>query len=212
MALTDIIYGAASTAQSLLRSTSAADVVAITYNGTPLFAAARPLFASVYEFADVMEHPLEDGSVIADHIVRKPIEIELPMMCVGDAAYRSTYAQIRAVYNAGLLLTVVTRTASYSNMVLSDIPHDEAPDSYNAIALRIRLREARLVSPQPGLSTQQAANPSQSSTQARGSQQTTTASASTAGRAGGSYQQSGAGPTPSPAGSTLYQWYSGTRQ
>lgn len=203
MALTDIIYGAASTAQSLLRPTSAADVVAITYNGAPLFAAARPLFASVYEFADVMEHPLEDGSVIADHIVRKPIEIELPMMCVGEVAYRSTYAQIRTAYNAGLLLTVVTRTASYPNMVLSDIPHDETPDSYNAIALRIRLREARLVSPQAD---------AQTSTQARGSQQTTAAGATTTTRAGGSYQQSGAGPTPSPAGSTLYQWYSGTRQ
>lgn len=202
MALTDILSGTASAAQSLLRSTSAADVVALTYNGAPLFAAARPLFASVYEFADVMEHPLEDGSVIADHIVRKPIEIELPMMCVGEVAYRSTYAQIRTAYNAGLLLTVVTRTASYPNMVLSDIPHDETPDSYNAIALRIRLREARLVSPQPG----------QSSTQARGSQQTTAASATTTARAGSSYQQSGAGPTPSPRGSTLYQWYSGTRQ
>jgi len=212
MALTDVIFGAASAAQSLLRSTFATDVVAITYNGAPMFTRARPLVASVYEFADVMEHPLEDGSTIADHIVRQPIEIELPMMCVGEAEYRSTYAQIRAAYNAGLLLTVVTRTASYPNMVLSDIPHDETPDSYNAIALRIRLREARLVSPQPGLSTQQTANPSQSSTQARGSQQTTAASASTAARAGSSYQQSGAGPTPSPAGSTLYQWYAGTRQ
>jgi hypothetical protein len=208
MALTDILSGAINLGRSLISPSKAVDVVAITGAGfVPLFSAARPLTASVYEFADVMEHPLETGSVIADHIVFQPIEIELPLLCVGEAAYRSTYAAIRTVYSAGTLLTIRTRTGSYPNMVITDLPHDETPDAFNAIAIRLRLREARLVAPQSGLSQSQVANPANSSTANRGTQQTTAANATTAARAGTSYQQSGAGPTPSPQGSTLRQWY-----
>lgn len=211
MALTDVLSGAVNLARTLLTPSKAVDVVAITGAGfAPMFSAARPLAASVYEYADVMEHPLETGSLIADHIVFKPVEIELPLLCVGEAAYRSTYAAIRTTYSAGTLLTIRTRTGSYPNMVITDLPHDETPSEFNAISIRLRLREARFVTPKQGLASDQVKNPAQASTQNRGTQQTSTASASTTGRAGAAYSQSGAGPTPSPAGSTLYQWYSGT--
>ena len=208
MALTDVLSGTLNLARSLISPSKAVDVVAITGAGfAPLFSAARPLTASVYEFADVMEHPLETGSVIADHIVFQPIEIELPLLCVGELAYRSTYAAIRTTYAAGVRLTIRTRTGSYPNMVITDLPHDETPDAFNAIAIRLRLREARFVTPATGLSSEQVANPSQASTQNRGTQQTTAAGPTTAARASSSYQQSGAGPSPSPQGSTLRQWY-----
>lgn len=211
MALTDVLSGGANLARSLIVPSKSVDVVAITGAGfLPLFSAARPLTASVYEFADVMEHPLETGSVIADHIVFKPVEIDLPLLCVGEVAYRSTYAAIRTVYAAGTLLTIRTRTGSYPNMVITDLPHDETPDAFNAIAIRVRLREARFVSPKTGLSASQVKNPAQASTTNRGNQQTMAANASMSARAGTAYSQSSAGPTPSPAGSTLYQWYSGT--
>ena len=210
MAITDILAGAISFGQSLIIPTRAIDVVAITGAGfSPMFSAARPLTASVYELADLMEHPLETGAVIADHIVFRPIEIELPLLCVGEIAYRSTYAAIRSTFNSGTLLTIRTRTGSYSNMVISDLPHDETADEFDAISIRLRLREARFVQPKTGLSQEQVQDPNQASTANRGSQQTTAANASTSAKAGTSFQQSGMGKTPSTTGSTLYRWYSG---
>lgn len=208
MAITDQIFGAVSLARSLLTPTKALDVVAITGAGfVPIFSEARPLTASVYELADLMEHPLETGAVIADHIVFRPIEIELPLLCVGEIAYRSTYAAIRATFNAGTLLTIRTRTGSYPNMVISDLPHDETADEFDAISIRLRLREARFASPKTGLSQDQVKDPKQASTAARGTQQTSGANASTSAKAASTYGQSGAAATPSVKGTTLLQWY-----
>lgn len=205
MAITDIITGAVSLARGLITPTRAVDVVAITAGGfAPVFASARPLMASVYEYADVMEHPLETGALVTDHIVFKPIEIELPLMCVGELAYRSTYAAIRATYMSGMLLTIRTRTGSYPNMVITDLPHDETPDAFDAVAIRLRLREARFVTPKMGLSQSQVKNPSQASTVNRGSQQTTSPSAAVTSSATSTAASSGGGAAPS--GSTLYQW------
>jgi hypothetical protein len=210
MAITDIITGAASFARGLITPTRAIDVVAITGSGfAPMFGAARPLTASVYEFADIMEHPLETGALIADHIVFQPVEIELPLLCVGEFEYRSTYAALRGTFNAGTLLTIRTRTGSYPNMVIIDLPHDETPDQFDAVSIRVRLREARFVTPKTGLAPAQVKNPAQASTVNRGAQQTGAANAPTAARATSSFSQSAAAPPPSPQGSTLRQWYDG---
>lgn len=205
MAITDVITGALTAAKSLLIPTKAVDVVAITGAGfLPLFSLARPLTASVFELADLMEHPLETGAVIADHIVFRPVEVELPLLCVGEVAYRSTYAAIRATFNAGTLLTIRTRTGSYPNMVISDLPHDETPNEFDAISIRLRLREARFVTPKTGLSQDQVQDPKQASTTNRGSQQTTTPSTAKATQVTSTATSSGQGAT--PQGSTLYRW------
>lgn len=210
MAVSDVIFGAASLARGIIKPTKAVDVVAITGAGfMPLFTQARPLTAGVYETADVMEHPLETGAVIADHIVFQPVEIELPLLCIGDLAYRSTYALLRSTFNAGTLLTIRTRTGSYPNMIITDLPHEETADVFDGIAIRLRLREARFVTPKTGLSKEQTKDAKQSSTTNRGSQQTSSANASTTAKARSTMQQSGAGPAPSPKGSTLYNWYNG---
>jgi hypothetical protein len=212
MAVTDILGGAVTIGRSFLQPTRAVDVVSITGGGfATLFSSARPMRAEVLESAALMEHPLETGALIADHIVFDPIEIELPVIIVGESEYRNTYALIKAAFTAGTLLTVVTRTGSYPNMVLAEIPHEERPDAFNAIAMRIRLREAHFVTPQSGALTQsQTKDAKQSSTVSRGAQQTTGANASQSAKAGTSYGQSGAGGATNPQGSTLYRWYNGT--
>lgn len=207
MALTDILTGVVNAGRAI-RTSRAADVVAVTSGFAPLFSDARPLQATVTEYADLMEHPLETGAVIADHIVFQPIEIELPLLCIGETALRSTYATIRAAFLSGAILTVQTRTTTYGNMVIAEIPHDETSDILDGVSIRMLLREAKFVTPQSGgLASDQTANANQASTQARGAQQTTASSSSAA---ASSYSTSGAGPTPTPQGSTLYQWYQGT--
>lgn len=206
MAITDILSAATTLARSLITPTRAVDVVAITGAGfLPLFSGARPLAATVVEYADLMQHPLETGAVIADHIVYRPIEIELPLLCVGEASYRSTYAAIRGVFNAATLLTVVTRTGSYPNMVISELPHEETPDTFDGISIRLHLIEARFVTPKSGLASSQVKNKTQASTANRGTQQTST---STSNAATNAATNSGQGPA--PKGSTLYQWAYGS--
>lgn len=208
MALTDILTGLAGTALSLLRPTAAIDVVAVLGHGfSPLFALARPMTATVYEDARLMEHPLEMGSVIADHIVIEPLEIELPCVVVGEIEYRNTYAAIKTAFTTGTLLTVVTRTGVYSSMVITAMPHQETPKSFNAIEMNLRLRHAMFVQPQSTkLSASQTQNPAQASTQQRGAQQTTPTPPAKSAAAASSYANSGAS---KPQGSTLYQWFGG---
>lgn len=209
MAITDAIFGAASLARGLIKPTKAVDVVAITGAGfAPMFTQARPLTAGVYETAEVMEHPLETGALIADHIVFQPIEIEMPLLCVGEFAYRSTYALLRSTFNAGTLLTIRTRTGSYPNMVITDLPHEETADVFDGIAIRLRLREARFVTPKSGLAKGQVKDAKQASSTNKGTQQTSGTGSAAASKASSAAASSGAGAT--PQGSQLYRWTYGS--
>lgn len=209
MAITDILSTAVTIGRSLLAPTMAVDVVAITgANFAPIFSSARPLVATVHETAALMEHPLETGALIADHIVFDPIEVELPCVIVGEVAYRNTYALLKATFRAGALLTIITRTGSFPNMVLYEMPHEETPASFDAVGITLRFREANFVTPKTGLAQSQTTDAKQSSTVNRGAQQTSAANASTSAKASSAYGQSGEGGV-SPGGSTLYHWYSG---
>lgn len=203
MAIIDILGPVLSLGRSLLTPSLSVDVVAITADGfTPLFPAARPMTASVFEIAKLMDHPLETGSVISDHIVFDPIEIRLPMICVGEIEYRATYATIKAVFLAGTVLSVVTRTGSYPSMVIAEIPHEEDPDHFNAIQINIRLREARFVTPQTGQLTSANTDADKTSTVTRGAQKASAAPAAQATQASSEYGNSGLS-----KGSTLYRWF-----
>lgn len=206
MALNDILSNAVTIGRSLLGPSRALDVVAILGPGfAPIFPAFRPLIASVAESAVLMEHPLETGALIADHIVFDPMEVELPGIIRGELEYRSTYALLRSTFQAGTLLTVVTRTGSYPNMVIYEIPHEERPQSFDAVEMSIRLRHANFVKPQStSMSQAQVKDAKQSSTVAKGAQQTTTTNAAKSTAAASSYEASGAGAK--PTGSKLYQW------
>lgn len=210
MAISDLISGGvANLARSLIIPSLSVDVVAITAFGgfIPLLPNARPLAATVHEISQVMEHPLETGSVVADHIIQKPIEIELPLLCIGEFAYRSTYALLRTFYQSGTLLTIRTRTGSYSSMLIYEMPHEETSDIFDGIAIRLRLKEARFVTPKTGLAPAQVKDSKQASTTKRGSQQSSTPTTSNAARATETAAASGQGAT--PKGSTLYQWMYG---
>lgn len=112
-----------------------------------LFVNARPLKAMLTESSKVMEHPTETGSVITDHRVIEPIEIELTMM-VSTADFRDVYAQMKTTFLKAELLIVQTRTASYSNMLLYKMPHDEVADIAEGYAIALNFREVQLVSAQ----------------------------------------------------------------
>jgi len=113
-----------------------------------LFAEGRPIKANVTVASKVMEHPVEDGSTIADHRVILPVEIELTMILGTVGEYRDTYNQIRSLFLQTETLVVQTRTGTYPNMIIEKMPHDETADVFDAIPLVVKLREVVLVTAQ----------------------------------------------------------------
>jgi hypothetical protein len=170
-----------STASSGGRTTTrSADVVAVL-NGessAQVFEKARPLRATIFEVSTLMEHPIENGSSIADHKVTQPVEIELPVVLSNSDDYKQTFAEIRQLFNSGTFLTVQTRVASYSKMVLLEMPHEETPEEFDSVTIGLRFREALVVTATyGGLAPAQVKAKPKASTVKRGAQQTTKAPA-----------------------------------
>lgn len=153
-------------------SSAASDVVAILDSKlNQVFPTARPVKAIVNEISKPMEHPVETGVIITDHRIILPIEIEISFI-LKPADYRSVYQQIKLLYTNAPFLTVQTKAATYKNMIISAIPHEENVELYNAIPLILRLKQVQIVAPQSGtLPASSVKNPVNQSTVARGNQQ-----------------------------------------
>lgn len=207
MAISDLLSAAGNALRSTIRPGRLADVVGVmaTPGFTPAFPSAQPLAALVYESAEVMRHPLEMGTTIVDHIVVQPVEINLPLRCIGEVEYRATYAAIKSNFLRGERLTVQTRTGGYPNMLIASMPHEETPGIYDGVSINLNLVEAKFVVPESELSTSQVANNKDASTVSKGSQQTRNTPAATESRAKNNFKQSGMG-NQKPSGSTLYRW------
>lgn len=160
-------------AEALLSITSSADVVGVfdtSFN--QVFAQARPLKAEVREVARPMEHPLESGQIITDYRIILPIEIMIPFI-VPTPYWRIIYQQISALYQTSTLLSVQTKTSVYQSMIIAEMPHEESPEFYDAIAISIKFKQVILVSPSESPSTPPnfaPSNPANQNTQQSGQQ------------------------------------------
>lgn len=103
--------------------------------------------ASIAEGAKLMTHPLENGEVITDHRVILPVAISLAMI-LRSRDYRDTYAAIRAAFRRTDEFTVQTKTDTYRNMYLRDIPHEEDPDKFDTITIILEFVEAQFFTSQ----------------------------------------------------------------
>jgi len=129
-------------------SNKSEDVVGVFDDtGAQLFEDARAVKALVRIRAKIMEHPLESGAVIADHIVFQPNEIDLAVI-PRPANYRDTFQQIVAAYKAKKTVTVQTKTDTYANMAIEGMPYDLTSDMFDTVAVGLRLRQAIFVQAQ----------------------------------------------------------------
>lgn len=126
--------------------TSKRDVVGIwDQNFNQFVPFSRPMSCRVTEPTKNMEHPIETGSVITDHRVILPVEIELSLIMDG-AYYVDQYAQIKTAMIKAELFYVHTKTGAYKNMMITDIPHEETPENFDTIIMSLKLKEVILVS------------------------------------------------------------------
>lgn len=165
------------------------DLVAILDGKTfqPLFAAANPMRVTVRETSRLTQFKVEDGTTRTDHRVIDPIEIELPLLIAGQ--FRQVFEALRTAFLAGKELVVQTKARTYSGMMITELPHEEAPDQGDSLPVAVRLQEIRSVSPEFGtLPASKVANPNQASTIDKGNQQTAVSDASTQRRASTLYE------------------------
>ena len=154
--------------------TASADVVAIleAETGRHLFGDARPLKATVSESAKLLTHPLEDGGNIVDHRIILPIGISLSFVLSAET-YRETYQEIRQAFRQSTRITVQTKTDTYENMYMQDIPHEEDPSLFDTVTMIMQLIEALTAQVQiQALPPQAVINPLDTSTSDRGEQTT----------------------------------------
>lgn len=138
--ITEII----SAANTFIPSAAFDEVAVYDQNFNQVFSNARPMHASIRDEAKVMEHPVETGATISDHIVFQPVEIDLSMI-LKSSNYRDTYQNIRQLYKAATVLIVQTKAGTYFNQLIQSIPHEEDPEIYDTIALSLRLKEVLFV-------------------------------------------------------------------
>jgi len=136
-----------------------------------LFTEAKALKAVVKEQAKVMEHPVESGAIITDHRIIMPIEIDLSLILNSDE-YPDVYQTIRQYYLNATLLTIQTKTGIYENQLISSMPHEEDPAQFDAVSLALSFKQVQFVTAEFGIVP---AQPSNSTTVDRGTQQGTTA-------------------------------------
>ncbi len=131
-----------------LLPTAAVDVVGLfDKRFVQCFVDARPMKALIKASSKTMEHPIESGATITDYRVILPVEIELSMMLTAHA-YRNIYSQIFDAYKHGHIFSVQTKAGIYPNMLITDMPHEEDPNIFDALMLTLKLREVVLVEAQ----------------------------------------------------------------
>lgn len=144
--------------QSLIPNFFAVDVVGVyTQDFRQVFKLARPIKANIREDSKVMQHPVENGTIITDHRVVLPVEIELSMMLSAET-YADTYKEIKKYFTDGTLLIVQTQSDTYKNQLIQSIPHEENPANYNALVLALKLIRVQITVAQFGLVPQDPAN------------------------------------------------------
>ena len=96
------------------------------------------------------EHAVQVGAVVSDHAIIEPQEISLEIGMTdavgGDGSSVRAYQQFQSLMKNREPCTVVTRIASYQNMVLTSM---SVPDDYttmNALRATLTFKEVRLVS------------------------------------------------------------------
>lgn len=123
------------------------DEVVVTRNGAPAFSAAvRPIDVYVTREARLMEHPVETGAKVTDHIVYEPTEVTVECTVIGD--YRSAYAEVEGIFREAAVLSVSTKAKTYPSMVIKEMPHGEDAERFDALAMSITLREVTFVQPE----------------------------------------------------------------
>lgn len=125
------------------------DIVSIIEadTGNQVFQGARPMKVTVSESARLLAHPIESGGSVVDHRIILPISLSVSMI-LESRTYRATYQEIRQLFRDSIRLSVQTKTDTYFNLYLQDIPHEEDPALFDTITIVLQFIETRIATVQ----------------------------------------------------------------
>ena len=136
-----------------------------------LFSSSNPMRLSVFDEKRITRFQVESGEERSDHVVTSAIEINIEFVLAGFDA-REQFKAIRQAFLDHRLVTVQSRMATYEDMLIEAMPHEETSVVYDGAVVPVRLVQWRSVEPEYGeLQQEQVANPAQSSTVQRGRQE-----------------------------------------
>jgi len=105
----------------------------------------------------IMYHPVEDGSIIADHDVIQPLEIKLSCKLV-NIDYQSVYFKIYDAFYDKTKLIVQSKVNSYTDMYITALPTKQYADNYSGIDIQITFQQALFTQPKYGITPKNPAN------------------------------------------------------
>lgn len=145
------------------------NIVVFDNNYNQLFPDAIMMQVNIKEEAKVMEHPIETGETITDHAITQPVEIELDIF-VPSFSYKNTYNIVNKIFLDFTLVNVQTNTATYTNQLISSMPHAESAEMIDSTVIHLKLKQALFIQPQYGEVPISPKNPNNGSTNDRGVQ------------------------------------------
>lgn len=120
--------------------------------------------------SDIAEHPIEDGSVITDAAIIKPITAEVRIV-MPTALYTRVYQQIYDYYVKKQKIMLKTKFGMIKNMVIAEMPFELKMEEIDRPVITLSLREIIEVSPENVLrefSADMVVNPDDSDTSDNG--------------------------------------------
>ena len=95
--------------------------------------------ASVVDDKKLMEHPKEDGTMIVDHVVNNPSEVEVSLLLADDDS--STLNEIWDYYENSTPLTIKVKNEIYTNLVMSSKPVRVDDQHYDKTVYNLSFKE-----------------------------------------------------------------------
>jgi len=118
---------------------------------------------SIEDDVALMDHPLEDGAVITDHMVFNPNKGSLSVLI--DDEDQSSLAELNEYYHNGTPLTIKAKGEIYPNMVICSKPYKISVDHFNKTLYSLTFRAVQFAQTQyVKMSNDQVKNSKDSST------------------------------------------------
>lgn len=122
------------------------------YNGGRLFGEFHPdvVFEEVIEErVSISENPIEDGSVIADHAIIRPVSVRLDVcfnsMSKQGLTPNETYAAILDLMKQRVPFDIVTTRRMFKNMMFTRIQNTTNKNNQNTLRLTLEFDQVTLV-------------------------------------------------------------------
>jgi hypothetical protein len=128
-----------------------------------LFPDAKILKVTVKPTSKIMEHPVETGATITDYFIVLPIELDIDIIATSPN-YKNTYNLIKSAFIEAKLLTIQTKSDTFTSQIISELPHQEGSEMYDAILINLKTKQVLFITPQYGTVPISPRNPKNTST------------------------------------------------